>query len=87
MNYEGQDYRHLLEFLSQNLGNNINFDNGCFLSLKDDNGFIWGTDPYGQDWGCNLDDGWESKIKSWLEYWDESRDEWGQLCDIGYQRQ
>lgn len=79
MEYQGQEYSKLITWFSENWGRNVNFSNGCSVWLHDDGGFIWRTDPYGQDGGCNYTEGWENNIRKWLEYWDEPRTETGEL--------
>ena len=77
--FEGNNYSRLAEFLNQNMGAVVEFNNGCSVYLKVDVGMLWRTDPYGQDGGCNFKDGWEDNIREWLRYWDEPRTETGAL--------
>ena len=74
-----RDAKALSVFLQTHWGNAIRFGNGCTIHLEDDDEVIWGGDPYGQDWGCDYEPGWEAEIHTWLLYWDEPRDEAGQL--------
>lgn len=67
------------EFIKANQGNIIEFQNGCWLRLIEDNGIYWGVTPYGQDWACNADHEFLEKAMNWLNYWDENRTETGQL--------
>lgn len=66
------------------IGRNVKFSNGCWLSLKDDEGMFWGDTPYGIIWGCNSDDDWLDSVLTWLSYWDEDRDEAGRLIQTRY---
>lgn len=68
--------------LSDSLGFRIRFSNGCYINLKDDNGVFWGTGPYGLDWICNSDESWIDSVCAWLKYWNENRDEAGNIIDV-----
>jgi len=47
----------------------------CSLYLEDDE---WvGVTPYGQDNYFNIGD--KDRVRAWLEFWSEDRDEWGNL--------
>lgn len=61
--------------LNDNIGNTIQFSNGCWLCLEADNGMYWGETIYGVEWGCNSAPGYEQKIINWLEHWNTPRDE------------
>lgn len=63
--------------IEESKGRFVTFSNGCWLSLRSEDGHICGTNPYGQDWFCNAVDGWEDSVLRWLSYWDSSRDETG----------
>lgn len=73
---------HLADQLRISIGECICFSNGCWLSLKDEDGFFWGTNPYGLDWACNAGANWVQSVLSWLSYWDEPRDETGSLIEF-----
>lgn len=60
-------------------GRYAEFSNGCSLNLKDDHGTHWGSTPYGTDWACDAGAGAIQSIKDWLAYWNEDRDENGNL--------
>lgn len=64
--------------IMENLGNNLQFSNGCWISLKDDNGIFWGVSPYGQNWGCNSGANAVTAIMNWIAYWDVPRTETGE---------
>lgn len=82
LNYDTDDYSVLDLYLKENWGCKIEFDNGCILFLEVDNFAIWGTNPYGLDRCFNHSQGWIDIIISWLEYWDDHRDEWGNEINI-----
>lgn len=84
--YIGRDYAGLTEFLNKHWGCDAEFSNGCSIYLTDDNGLLWGTTPYGQDWACNYREGWEGRVKAWLVYWDAPRDEWGHELPTGFRK-
>ena len=62
-------------------GNSLKFSSGCWLSLSNDNGMLWGECPYGQVWGCNAQGDFVSAILNWLAYWNEPRTETGALIE------
>lgn len=57
----------------------VEFQNGCWLSLVAEDGAYWGTTPYGTDWACNADTSAPLAIRAWVQYWNEARDESGDL--------
>jgi len=73
------DYIILPQWLRNNWGSKVEFNNGCIVWLENDLKMIWGTNPYGLDWGCNYSDGWELSIINWVKYWDKKRSETGSL--------
>jgi hypothetical protein len=80
--YNLDDYSDLAIWLRNHWGASIRFPNGCGIILINDDGLIWGWSPYGIDWGCNHKEGWEEKVRNWLEFWDEPRDESGSIRKI-----
>jgi hypothetical protein len=60
-----------------NTGKQIQFDNGCYISLLELNGFYHGDTPYGLPWMCNVDSSSLDKITRWVMYWNEPRTESG----------
>lgn len=64
----------LIDFITSNSGNCIQFENGCWLNLKEDNGIYWGEDPYGIEWGCNSKNHLQTMV-NWISFWDEPRNE------------
>lgn len=70
---------NLRDELAGALGRKVDFSNGCWLDLNDDNGIFWGVTPYGVDWGCNSEEGWLDTVIKWLSFWNEDRDEQGNL--------
>ena len=72
----------LREIIPQYIGKYIKFSNGCYVSLSEDVGMFWGTTPYGLDWGCNADDAFIDSITDFVSYWNDPRDERGQLIDL-----
>ena len=79
MEFTASDYNSLPQWLRDNWGVKVEFNNGCVVWLENDLEMIWGTDPYGQDWGCNYKSGWDLSIINWLKYWDVERTESGGL--------
>lgn len=75
---DSDDKTNLAQNILTNLGNQIQFSNGCWVSLEDDNGMFWGVCPYNQDWGCNSNDDYIEPIMNWIKYWDEPRTETGE---------
>lgn len=61
-------------------------DNGCFLSIDSSGACICGSTPYGQDtFMVNVSDikpasDPDCQIKTFLEFWDDARDDRGHLC-------
>ncbi|MDQ2077380.1 hypothetical protein [Marinimicrobium sp. ABcell2] len=55
------------------------FHNGCWLSLPAVDGMYWGSTPYGIDWGCNAGSGAPQAICTWVQFWNDNRDEAGRL--------
>lgn len=72
----------LTQLITDNLGNSLQFSNGCLLDLTDDNGILWGETPYGQNWGCRFDDEYIVRIISWIYFWDQPRIETGELIYV-----
>jgi hypothetical protein len=62
-----------------NIGKQIQFDNGCYISLLESNGFYDGDTPYGLPWMCNVDSSSVKKIALWVMYWNKPRSETGSL--------
>ena len=81
--FKGQDYAELTAWLNENWGNRVEFDNGCTVWLENDDGILWRRDPYGQDSACRYSEGWETRLKRWVSYWDEPRTEAGLLTEAG----
>lgn len=72
----------LLDEIKQNIGKEILFSNGCSISLVNEDGYYWGSDPYGSDWVCNNDTWAVNIIFSWVSRWNQPRNETGRLmCD------
>lgn len=57
----------------------VTFHNGCWLALPAEDGMYWGITPYGTDWGCNAGPGAPQAISTWVQYWNDNRDEAGRL--------
>lgn len=79
---DSDDKENSAELIKTNLGNSVEFSNGCWLSLEDDNGILWGEFPYGQNWCCNSGDGFIESVINWIAYWDEPRTETGELVEL-----
>ncbi len=79
---DSDDKENLANLIKSNIGNSVEFSNGCWLSLKDDDGIYWGECPYGQNWCCNSDDGFIESVIKWIAYWDEPRTETGELVEL-----
>jgi len=77
--YINENYIGLTSWLIENWGKKAVFTNGCIIWLEDDDGLIYGTDPYGKDWFATYNENIKDNIKNWLEYWDEDRTETGEL--------
>lgn len=77
--FEGRDYTSLQQWLNENIGKQVEFANHCSVWLEDD--YVWRTTPYNVDDAINYDEGWEEAIRCWLEFWDEPRNERGDLLD------
>lgn len=58
----------------------VQFFNGCWLSLVPDNGMYFAATPYGVD-HFFAEGRLENTLKEWLDYWDDDRDETGQLIE------
>jgi hypothetical protein len=82
VNVDSDDKSTLALNLQSNVGNNIQFSNGCWVSLKVDNGLYLGECPYGLIWGCNSSGDFVKSIINWVEYWDVPRTETGALVVI-----
>lgn len=57
----------------------VEFHNGCRLALPAQDGAYWGTTPYGTDWCCNAGSDAPQAISTWVQYWNDNRDEAGRL--------
>lgn len=68
----------LREQIRLNLGNCVQFTNGCWLDLVEDEGKFWGECPYSNVWGCKVDDAYIDTIIDWLQFWNEARTEEGE---------
>ena len=79
---DSEDKNILEPILLANIGNTIAFWNGCWLSLVEDNGVFWGETPYGTTWACNAYQATTGCILEWLRFWDEPRDERGDLIGL-----
>ena len=79
---DSDDKASLANNIQAYLGKSIQFSNGCWVSLEDDNGVFWGVSPYNQDWGCNTNDDYIKSIMNWIKYWDEPRTETGELIKL-----
>lgn len=78
----GHNNVSLATFVETNIGNDIQFNNGCWISLTSDNGFFWGNSPYGVEWGVDSDKNYIQAVVNWVEYWDESRTETGEIITL-----
>jgi hypothetical protein len=72
----------LIGSIKKQLGKNVTFSNGCYVSLVTDDGVFWGQCPYGTTWACNDTDGFADKIATWVDYWNAPRDETGTKLNI-----
>lgn len=73
--------KHIVKKIKNSVGQTIEFSNGCWLNMVEDNGVFWGVTPYGQDWCCNVDINFVDVVFKWVLYWNEPRSENGQLLD------
>lgn len=69
----------LRDAILANVGNNVAFSNGCWISLRDDEEVFWGEAPYGTTWSCNSGQSFADAVVRWLAFWDEPRTETGEL--------
>ena len=67
------------DLLRSRVGTYVNFDNGCFVSLIENEGLYWASNPYGVDTAFSPYGDWVEKILTWLEYWDADRTETGEI--------
>lgn len=70
----------LSDQIHEQTNKSVQFSNGCWLSLVDDDGICFASTPYGQECAfatSRLD----YLIPSWIAYWSESRDEAGRLIE------
>ena len=58
-------------------------NNGCWLSLVEDDGLYWGTTPYGVDWACNAGSRLGERLCNWIVFWNTPRNEQGIPLDGG----
>ncbi|OUX83982.1 MAG: hypothetical protein CBB95_17515 [Alteromonas sp. TMED35] len=65
--------------IKANIGNCIQFTNGCWLDLIEDDGMYWGECPYSNVWGCNVNDDYIDTIITWLKFWNEAHTENGEI--------
>lgn len=68
--------------LPECIGHYIRFSNGCQLSLEESGGMFEGADPYGKPWMCQAEHDYIARVIAWLDFWNEDRDERGQLIDV-----
>ena len=73
------DKANLAVSIKNNIGNAIEFSNGCSISLKNDNSVYFGESLYGGFWCCNSDHDFSKAIMGWLKFWDDDRCEKGDL--------
>lgn len=77
--------RHVLEELASEINvrdeREVIFYNGCWLSLSEDGGVYWGTDPYGRDWCCDAGQRLRGSLRNWITFWNAPRDELGNLLE------
>ncbi len=59
------------------IGKHASFSNGCQIELKPQNGYFFGTTPYGQDVIFDENGNWMEAVISWIEHWNEDRTESG----------
>lgn len=59
----------------------VKFSNGCKIDLHSNNGFFFGTTPYGVDVFFDVKDNWVECVINWLDSWNASRDETGMLLE------
>jgi len=74
----------IVEYMEAPIGNpkyvrSVEFSNGCWLSLEEDDGILFGNCPYNLSWACNAGESCTDAIKQWLAYWNEDRTETGSL--------
>jgi hypothetical protein len=71
------DRLEITKIIKNNIGNSLEFSNGCYIDLKETSGFYFGETPYGVTWCCDPDKDFITKIILWLDYWNTPRDENG----------
>lgn len=70
---DSDDLKNLDKNIKANIGNCVQFTNGCWIELIEDSGMFWGECPYSKVWGCKADNDYIDTIVSWIEYWNKAR--------------